>query len=372
MSIKNEKIIALSNLLRNNGMDVSIRSTKTACNVLKIVPEDNIEILFNSLESVYVKDHEDKLKFKKVFEDLFENYVDIPYKQEEIKKEGENYPESDTELVFNPENIQNLKEIGLIPHLEQKRVIDQKISEYDINDLDFFDQRIFDLCYKLGVKIANRRIKRKKLSKQHEINISKTLRSNLKHGGKLITLIKSKPPKKNHNHIFLSDVSGSCDWITSWFFVILYASKRSFNKMQAYEFDNKIINITDLLKKTTYKNSYEEIRKIRIENRMFHGQSDMYSAFNEFYKQAPINNKSYVIILSDCREWNGLKENNRPLSADILEKIVNKSKKVIILNPESQNLWYNETSAVKYYEEVGAQVYEIGSLNHLANLITKL
>ena len=65
-------------------------------------------------------------------------------------------------------------------------------------------------------------------------------------------LIYDKPPMKKTKHIFLCDVSGSCEWVTAWFFLLLYGCKSTFNSMQVYNFDNSISDITDLLCNEVY------------------------------------------------------------------------------------------------------------------------
>ena len=98
----------------------------------------------------------------------------------------------------------------------------------------------------------------------------------------------------------------------------------------------------------------------------------MYSAFKQFQEKANLNNKSYVIILSDCRDWAGPKQNGIPASVEVLEEIVRDSKKVVILNPEDRNKWDVVDSCVSLYRETGAQVYEVNTLNQLAHFVEQM
>ena len=98
----------------------------------------------------------------------------------------------------------------------------------------------------------------------------------------------------------------------------------------------------------------------------------MAQSFKEFLKDANLNHRSIVIILTDCRDWRGKREEGILESAKILKKIVKQSSKVIILNPEKKIRWDTHTSCVRDYQNAGAEVYEIGNLEHLAELITKL
>ena len=49
--------------------------------------------------------------------------------------------------------------------------------------------------------------------------------------------------------------------------------------------------------------------------------------------------------------------------------MVKLSKKVIILNPEDRNKWDIADSCVSLYEDAGAKVYEVNTLNQLADFV---
>ena len=98
----------------------------------------------------------------------------------------------------------------------------------------------------------------------------------------------------------------------------------------------------------------------------------MASSFKEFLKQAHLAHRSDVIILTDCRDWRGKRENRILESATVLKEIVTKSNKVMIFNPEKKIRWNTPTSCVKDYENAGAEVFEIGNLDNLAYMISRL
>ena len=66
------------------------------------------------------------------------------------------------------------------------------------------------------------------------------------------------------------------------------------------------------------------------------------------------------------------KKEGKPTSADLLEEMVDKSKKVVILNPEPKLKWNVVDSAVKEYQDAGAIVKEVRNLRQLAELIEYL
>ena len=105
---------------------------------------------------------------------------------------------------------------------------------------------------------------------------------------------------------------------------------------------------------------------------MVHGTSNMYTAFEKFMKMVELNNKSYVIILSDCRDWAGPKVHGVPASVNLVEEMVRDSKKVVILNPEDRNKWDIVDSCVSLYEDAGAHVFEVNTLNQLAQFVEQM
>ena len=98
----------------------------------------------------------------------------------------------------------------------------------------------------------------------------------------------------------------------------------------------------------------------------------MYTAFEQFMDKVNLSNKSYVIILSDCRDWAGPKVDGVQSSRDLIEEMVRDSKKVIILNPEDRNKWDIVDSCVSLYEDAGAQVFEVNTLNQLARFVESM
>ena len=378
----NERIVALSNQLREEGVTVSVRSTQTACEVWDLMKgTTKIEDMQNALKSVYIKDNHDEKKFDEIFEEFF---TEETHKTEHTTYES--YDDSNDDPAIEREDIMGMPnsvesdlsiEQMIPPEFNQEMLQPHKIHQKDllrtdISHLNTFDERIVDLCRELGKKIANKRSKRKKRQQFESIDMPRTIRTNLKNGGKLINLKYSKPKNSKTKHIFLSDVSGSCDWISNWFFSIIYGCQKSFDRISCFEFDNKVIETTDALNTESYQLSYETITLKKIKQGMIHGQSDMTNSFKSFQKQAPLNHRTTVIILSDCRDWKGKREEGVLESANILREIVNQSSKVLIFNPEPMARWNTPTSCVQDYQRVGAQVYEIKNLENLSNMIIKL
>jgi len=387
-----DKIVKFSGLLREKGIPASVRSTETATEAYKLLKKyskENENVLRDAFAAIYLKDKRQFPTFEETFDSVFgpeesgkteetgEESGDVTKKRSNSKKFLKAYNYSFK--VLEPEKVKPEKPdvdgIDYMPPLDEKLqdpFDESELLQRDITKLNSFEPELLDLCQKLGRKIANRRARRLNESKKMRPDIRRTMRKNLKYGGTLIDLVRSKPKIKKSEHIFLNDISGSCDWISSWFFCMVYAAQTSFHRAKTFDFDNKTIETTSALEEARLLDAFVKVRDLRQKSSMIHGTSNMYTAFKSFQNQANINNKSYLLILSDCRDWAGPKSDEKPLSADVLEEIARRAKRVVVLNPEPRNKWNVVDSCVSYYEDAGADFFEVRNLVQLADLVTKL
>ena len=400
-----EEIAEFSGKLRENGIPASIRSTEIACQAVPLI-KDNEGDLREALACIYLKDQRQRKKFNEVYSHVFEgkeedteaqskkNMPNLVKNQNRVRSSvstrsspmgannthGSNsmYQAWDHRMNYVNDSIMDKIKMQYIENTLGGSSDDGSIKDNsgllksNIMTLNSLQPELIDLCQKLGRKIATKRVRRYKQSKKQKPDIRRTIRKNLKHGGTLLELVKSKPKLKKQNHYFLNDVSVSCDWISIWFFCMVYAAQNSFTQARAFEFDNKTAEVTSALYELSVVDAFVKVLKIRQENAMIHGKSNMYTAFEGFLNQANLNSKSYVMILSDCRDWAGPKHNNEPLSAEFIRQMSQTAKRVLILNPEPKNKWNVADSRVSYYEKAGAEIFEVRDLEQLANLISEI
>lgn len=381
------KIANLSSQLRSEGLPVSVRSTQSAVRIYRDLGEDDRQLLKTALMAIYVKDRYDIPKFNKVFEKIFKK--EVKKESDQQLERGKAYrgrgPKSNKYIIkkqnntfqkINKEKAENekLKMLSGQPLLDEVKQLerDGELMNKDLTKLNRFDPRMLEICQRLGKKIANKRSRRKTQTHSNKIDIRRTIRANLKYGGVPLELVKAKPRPHKNEHLFLNDISGSCEWISSWFFMLMFSAQTAFKRSRTFEFDNKVIETTKALKEEYLIDSFVKVKDMRVKNMMVHGTSDMYSAFKQFQEVANINNKSYIIILSDCRDWAGPKVHGVPASVELVEEMVRDSKKVIILNPEDRNKWDVVDSCVSLYRDAGAQVFEVNTLNQLARFVEQM
>lgn len=380
-----DKIVNFSDLLRRNGIPASIRSTQTACQVVKDFHFKESQ-LQDALAAVYVKNQVQRDKFNTLYETFFYEKP-VPSTEEDLPKKNKvksvvNIPsegKNQHQFFFNEENQSELKavemqstEVDYQPPLEDYLDLDEKrdLLHQDINTLNSFQPELFQLCQEMGKKIATLRSRRMRQAQRLRPDVRRTIRKNLKNGGTLLELVKTRPRIKGGHYYFLCDVSGSCDWISNWFFCLVYAAQNSFRRVRVFDFDNKVVETTSALGETGLLDAFTRVRDLRMKNLMIHGTSNMYQAFTDFQDRATLNGRSNLIILSDCRDWAGPKEDGQPLSASLIREMAGKSRRVLIFNPEEMKKWDVVDSCVTEYRDAGAQVHEVRNLEQMAQLIS--
>lgn len=381
------QIVDLSNHLRDEGMTVSIRTTQTAYDTCELLSHSNKKILKEALRSVYVKNKYDIPKFDKAFDKIFQSSREKSFKKEASRNKiaRNNFEHSNKMRIIKKKNtkaslnqkFKNKREMeeymGTPPLYDSEDLErDGELLNKDLTKINEFEPRMLELCQELGRRIANKRSRREAQSKTNKIDIRKTIRQNLKYGGTTIDLVKARPRPHKNQHLFLDDISGSCEWISSWFFMLMYSCQTSFKNSRTFEFDNKTVETTDALKSKYLYEAFVNVRDIRIKNSMIHGTSNMYTAFKSFIKQSDITNKTYIVILSDCRDWSGPKDDGVQRSVELIRQMSSMAKKVIILNPEDRKKWDIVDSCVSLYRDAGAQVYEVNTLNQLADFVMNM
>ena len=370
-------------------MPVSIRSTQSAIDTYHLIGDDDIDTLKDAFRSIYVKSKYDIPKFDESFDGFFVKKAPKSLTEELSKHHSPSSMRgklSQHEWKITKQKGSGAQKIQMgaeqameyfagKPVLEDRNknlARDNDILNSDLSKLNKYDERVFELCVELGRKIANKQSRRKRLARSNKIDIRRTMRQNMKYGGVPIDLVHVKRRPHRKQHLFLNDVSGSCEWISSWFFMLMFACQKTFKDSRMFEFDNKTIETTEFLNEKYMVNAFAEIRLLRMRNMMVRGTSNMYTAFESFLKQADISNKSYIILLSDCRDWAGPKVDGVPASVELISKMSSMAKKVIILNPEDQKKWDVVDSCVSLYRGAGAQVYEVSTLNQLAEFVADM
>ncbi|MHA1942104.1 MAG: VWA domain-containing protein [Candidatus Hodarchaeales archaeon] len=246
----------------------------------------------------------------------------------------------------------------------------------DLTTVSSTMKNVKEQLLEIGKILASRERRRRKNAKEGKLDFRRTMRKNLKNNGIPVELVQKRKRIQDPEIIILNDVSGSTRWIADWFFVITYTAQQVYKKIRVYEFDNTTVDVSTALKHKTIEHALEDreqIWKKPVRSRRIH--SDYQDSFEDFFtliKYRPINRRTTILILGDCRDYEGMWEHDRPISSIYIRKMVQLAKNVIILNPESETLWDAGDSVVKYFQSAGAQVFHVATLKDLLTFVFRL
>lgn len=198
------------------------------------------------------------------------------------------------------------------------------------------------------------------------LDIKKTLRKASAYGGVPIELkFKDKPPNKG-KIVVLCDVSGSV-WSASRFMLsILYSLQDCFSRVKSFIFVAKPIDVTSFFTEYDANCAVEMIlsdTNINLDEATDYGET-----LRKFKKNhmGILDRKTTFIVIGDARS------NYLNPQENILNEIRKKCRRIIWLNPETENSWNTGDSEVSVYMPYCHEFRQCTNLNQLIDFIEEL
>ena len=198
-----------------------------------------------------------------------------------------------------------------------------------------------------------------------KLDVRKTIRQSMQYGGIPMEFIYRE--KALWEDIVLAlDTSGSQVWWAVSAMLFARAFEKTARRLRVYSFTS---DIEDVTKYIPHPEKFVE----HLDD--FAGYSNYETSFQELLSKAPISARTTLIIVGDCRDYQGSWKQKSPdkygqrigpHSAKLMGKLVKRSHKVIILNPEEKLKWGVGDSAILDYEQAGATVKYVTSPLNLA------
>ena len=192
------------------------------------------------------------------------------------------------------------------------------------------------------VKQLNRKFRRRPLEKNRgQLDVRKTLRSNMANGGMLFKPIWRQTHKDRPQVFVICDLSGSVASHAGLLLGIVSGLSEILPKTRCFAFSNKLGEVTDLFKQMPWEQAQEQAIKT-----WGWGSTDYGQALDDFWQQAggSLKSDSVVIVLGDARNNNGASHVN------VLERVAHNCKHVYWLNPEPRSSWNTGDSIVDTYK----------------------
>ncbi len=222
---------------------------------------------------------------------------------------------------------------------------------------------VSELVRKLARKIASKHRRRMHRDKRGRLDVGKTLRRSLGHGGVPFKLYWKKVKRDQPELYVLCDISGSVATYSRFLLLFLYSLNDVVPKIRSFVFSNHIAETTELFDNEPPEKAIETAwQKWGL------GSSDYRNSlagFNELCGDR-IGHNATIIILGDGRN------NYGDPGLEIMQSLYHKARLVLWFNPESQSSWGTGDSEIKRYQTACHAVAECNSLAKLERLIDQL
>ena len=224
-------------------------------------------------------------------------------------------------------------------------------------------ERMRVLVRKMAKRIATRYAMRRRKRLRGQLDIRRTLRRNMGWGGvPFITAWKQRRIEKPRVMV-LCDVSGSVAWVAQFLLLFIYALTEALSDIRSFVYTSTLIEVSDILERNGIDAAIE-----RITDTMGFGTSNYGTSFVDFEAgwMQNVTNKTTVIILGDARG------NDTDPRTDIVDRLAQRAKRIVWLNPEPRSAWGSGDSDMYRYAPYCSPARVCATLNDLERVITDL
>jgi uncharacterized protein len=239
------------------------------------------------------------------------------------------------------------------------RVEDLDIAEASVTELALLRQAVRPLAQRLAARMARRHRR-----PQGALDMRRTIRRSLSAGGvPLYPSFRHRAPRKPDVWL-LCDVSGSVAEFARFTIALLTAMQDEVPKLRSILFVDDIVEVTELL--AGREHDIDPFALLAGAGAPLGGrQSDWGTALARFHDRyrTDLTPRTTVLVTGDART------HDRDPRHDVVTDLAWHTRGVWLLNPEPPSAWTTGDSAVARYQDAGAHVLEVRTLNQLADAI---
>jgi len=224
-------------------------------------------------------------------------------------------------------------------------------------------ERMRVLVRKMAKRLATRYAMKRRKRQRGQLDIRRTLRRNMGWGGiPFITEWKQRRIEKPRVMV-LCDVSGSVAWVAHFLLLFIYALTEVLSDIRSFAYSGSMVEVSDMLERLPIDDAIAHIMSTEG-----FGTSNYGNALVEFEDgwMEHVTSKTTLIILGDARG------NGTDPRADVVDRLTQRAKRIIWLNPEPRSAWGTGDSDMYRYAPYCHLLRVCNTLNHLERVITDL
>ena len=224
-------------------------------------------------------------------------------------------------------------------------------------------ERMRVLVRAMAKRLAARYAKTRRRRLRGQLDVRRTLRRNMGWGGiPFLTVWKQKRIEKPRVMV-LCDVSGSVAPMAQFLLMFLYALNEALKDIRSFAFAGSMIEVSDILESEPIEAAIAKIMQT-----IGFGSSNYGNSLADFEDgwERYVTNKTTIIVLGDARG------NRTDPRTDIVQRLSQRAKRIIWLNPEFRSAWGTGDSDMYRYAPYCNVVTMCNTLRHLERVITDL
>jgi uncharacterized protein len=247
---------------------------------------------------------------------------------------------------------------------ETERWRERMLSETRMAAIDRRDhERMRVLVRAMARRLAVQYGRVRRRDRRGQLDARRTLRRNMGWGGvPFLTVWKQRRIDKP-KLVVLCDVSGSVAALAGFLLTFLYAMKEALSGLRAFAFAGELVEVSEVLEREPIERAIAEIMA-----KVGFGSSNYGNSLADFERgfMSALDGRTTVIILGDGRG------NRTDPRVDILQRMANRSRQVVWLNPEPRTLWGTGDSDMLRYAPHCRVTAVCSTLKHLDRVISDL
>ena len=207
----------------------------------------------------------------------------------------------------------------------------EKLTETDFRKIG--DRQAIEEAHALAARLARRmrtRLSRRERarSKGRRIDLRRTIRRNVCHGGVPIELLWRKRKRKPLRLVVLLDASGSMDLYTSVFVRFIHGVLDSFREAEAFLFHTRLVHVSGAMRERDVGRALERLSLLAQGVGGGTRIGECLATFNRWHARRVIHSRTCVMIISDGYDT------GPPETMDgEMRQLARRCKRIVWLNP---------------------------------------
>ena len=263
------------------------------------------------------------------------------------------------------EQVRDYVEGQYLLHAEgkSKQFMEDVLSKTRLSNIEHtYLHRVHELVRKMAKKLAARHARKRRDYRRGQLNMQRTMRASVANDGLMFDLHWRRTRKEKPQILAVCDVSGSVAAYAKFLLLFLYSLQDVLPRVRSFAFSSNLGEVSELFELHPVE------KAIELVNWKYGGATDYGTALTDFAELAldDINSNTTVIMLGDARN------NQGDPKLEIMQRIYQRARQVIWLNPESRRAWGTGDSEMHRYQSACHFAAECNNLRQLERIIDQL